>query len=146
MTVALLIGGFFGGIGVVFGLVWMAAEWVPECLSRRRDRIARDNDDGAPIYRRLLELIEAHPEEWRKVEYRTWELPRAKIRVAMSHYSAQLNIEGTRLNPGSAWQRAIIAAFDKIEADHLKAASLNAICDAIESMGRNNVIPMKRAG
>jgi hypothetical protein len=125
------------------GIVAFAAFWLPERIDARNTARQLREDTGAVVYERIVEMLETRSDEWKKDAQNRWFLPGTTIIITGNYYPT-VHIGKSNLMPGEAWKNVIGKALSKIEDGRQTAEALHAVCDAIETMAADNVIPMKR--
>ena len=115
-------------------------------------------DPGRLLYEKVIELMVERACDWEQLPGRIfsggYHLPGANIAVFhdglmfSSTYTLTVEKDGKatpRITPKGLWQARLGKAYDQMQAERAKAHALHAICDALEGLGDNNVIPMRRA-
>jgi hypothetical protein len=134
---------------VFCGLMAAGGFWVIVGLPRFEARQMLRHDPGRVVFETVIELLRSRSADW---EYTQGghHLPGANIAVLVYPLFA-VAVAGTdgrarKIRPSDAWAKKIRVAYDQMQSEQLRAATLHTICDAVEGLAANNVIPMRREG
>lgn len=118
------------------------------CVRLHRKR-QRDNDPARHLCVVLEGLLLAGPEGWQDetppFTFRTAVFAKGNVLIRISGFDQdQVSLStpgGQWIEPTRAWQRVLLKRYHEMREAQRKASKLNAICDAIDTIGESNIVP-----